>query len=90
MNAAGSFRPGVHLVIRDFRLQQRAHPVKHFGQLTLLERTGQEIRSQLQVGLELEEERSIRVEQECVGIAKRVGKICHIWTELPSQLDVGG
>ena len=77
--------PRVHLVIRDFRLQQRAHPVKHFGQLAFLERTGQEIRSQLQVGLELEEERSIRVEEEGIGIAERFGEICHIRAELPSR-----
>ena len=41
----------------------------------------------LQVGLELEEQQSIRIEEERVGIAERVDKVRHVRAELPSQLD---
>ena len=75
MNAAGSLRPGIHLVIRDLDLQQRADPVEDLGQLAVLERTGQEVRPEVQVGLELEQQRAIRVEQKGVGIAERLGEI---------------
>ena len=34
---------GIHLVIRDFGLQQRADPVEHLGQLAVLERAAQEV-----------------------------------------------